>query len=484
VTSRARLIGTSFGAGLLLTAAQLGMGGGLGLLDWRTSASFNVAVTWVAFIFTAATLGGVAAARRRVPVVPVPLIASRRPAWRVAAGRAGVALAAGTGAMVALPFVWLPVSAGVPGVSNAGGTVIACAAGGVAVGLIFGVAAMASGPVAAASAASVLWLWVAALASAILAAIQGGPTGARLGVIESASHWWSGPYAMIGLYAALALTVALIASRLGASRRQIALSGLIGPALLASAYAVAGNGPAGSAGSAGSTASGGGPLTSVGSVDVVGTFSSGGDVRVAALIAAAAGLLSSTVVAMRSSRSTVRTSAGATTVTWPTVAQVAPAVAPAPPPPPAPAPAPARAPAASARRATSAGASTKPARKARTKAASSPAPAAPAPAAAPAAPPPPAPASAAVPKQRKSAASAAVPKGRRSAARKRTAPAEPVAAKVPAAPTPAPDPSVAERLAAAPGERLSRREREHVKWMENLLNTPADPTLTTRRRSS
>jgi hypothetical protein len=33
------------------------------------------------------------------------------------------------------------------------------------------------------------------------------------------------------------------------------------------------------------------------------------------------------------------------------------------------------------------------------------------------------------------------------------------------------------------GERLSRREREHVKWMENLLNTPPDPTLTTRRKS-
>jgi hypothetical protein len=31
---------------------------------------------------------------------------------------------------------------------------------------------------------------------------------------------------------------------------------------------------------------------------------------------------------------------------------------------------------------------------------------------------------------------------------------------------------------------MSRREREHVKWMENLLNTPPDPTLTTRRRSS
>jgi hypothetical protein len=49
--------------------------------------------------------------------------------------------------------------------------------------------------------------------------------------------------------------------------------------------------------------------------------------------------------------------------------------------------------------------------------------------------------------------------------------------------------AAAEAAAAAREERLSRRakeldkrEKEHVDWVQNLVNLPADPTLTTRQR--
>jgi hypothetical protein len=486
VTSRARLIGTSFGAGLLLAAAQLGVGGGIGLLDWRTPAAYTTTLPWVAFIFTAATLGGVAAAKRRVAGAHAMLVGAvpQASALRKSVARIGVTVAAGLGSLAMLPLVWMPVRAGVPGVDNAAGTVVGCAAAGVAVGMIFGVAALAAGPVAAGVAGSALWLWAAAIATAVLAAVRGGPGGAPLGVVEapgSASQWWSGPYAMVGLYATLAFTVAIFAARFGAPRRQVALSGLVGPALLASAYAIAGSGGSVDPGSATGPVAAGSPVG--GSLDSLASASSVSDVRIAALVAALAGLLASTAVAMRRTRSVAPAPVGA--AVWPAEGS-GPAVTTA------------VAASATATRGTATRARANPAvarpavatvaetprttRKA--KRAADPAPAVPAPSA-------PAPS---VPAQRKATSrKSAAPKSaspkvaspkptsRKPAGRK--AAAVDVAAEV--RPEPVAETRQERRLEpVAEAERMSRREREHVKWMENLLNTPPDPTLTTRRSSS
>ena len=477
-----RLIGTSFLAGLLLTAAQLGLGSGLGLLDWHTPGGYGSALAWVAFIFTAATLGGVFVARRRVAGARAALgarpgLAARSGALRVVLRRAGVAIASGTGALVALPLVWLPVRAGVAGVDNPAGTVIGSAVGAVAMGVVFALAALAAGPVAAGLAASALWLWVAALASVTLAVVEGGPAGARLGVIEAPtapSDWWSGPYPMIGLYATLALTVALTASRLGAPRRQIALSGLVGPALLASAYAVAGSGAAGTgaAGTGAGSAVAGGPTIGGSAKDAAAAVDAasaiaGGDVRVAALVAAGVGLLASTLIAMRGPRpalSAARTALTTTLVdeTAVTVAQAPLAPAPAPPPAPAPARAPASSPArakSAARRAGTLDETARPTKRSKSRSTATAKPAAHDAA-------PTAQGTTGIPAPRG-------PAERKATGRKRAARAQPEVA-VPAE----------VRLPVDDNVRMSRREREHVKWMENLLNTPPDPTLTTRRRSS
>jgi hypothetical protein len=463
VTSRARLIGTSFGAGLLLTAAQLGVGGGIGLLDWRTPAAYNTTLPWVAFIFTAATLGGVAAAKRRVAGASALLGGGLPQAsgLRTVVARIGVTVAAGLGSLATLPLVWMPVRAGVPGVDNAAGTVVGCAAAGVAVGMIFGVAALAAGPVAAGVAGSALWLWAAAIATAVLAAVRGGPGGAPLGVVEapgSASQWWSGPYAMVGLYATLAFTVAIVAARFGASRRQIALSGLVGPALLASAYAIAGSGGPVDPGSATGSVAAGSPVS--GSLDAVASASSVSDVRIAALVAAVAGLLASTAVAMRRPRSVVPAPAGA--AVWPAEGSGAVVTTTrAAPPTPTLADTVARTP-----RTTR-----------QAKSAADPTPSVPAPrrptsrkAAAP---------KQAAPKSASPKVASPKPASRKPAGRK--APAVDVATEV--RPEPVAETREERRLEPV-AERMSRREREHVKWMENLLNTPPDPTLTTRRSSS
>jgi len=437
----ARLVGVAFGGALLLTAAQLGVGGGLGLLDWRSpdQAAWDRALTWVPFIFAAAVLGGVAVARRRLSGFgPHPLL------------RIAVAAAAGAGALVALPLVWLPVRIGVAGVQDPASTVVACAAAGAAVGVLFGLASLAWGPVAAGVTASVLWLWVAALASVTLAALDGVAAGARLGVIEAPgrSDWWSGPYPMVGLYATLALTVAATARRLGASRRQIALSGLAGPALLASAYAIAGG-------------------------------TSDGDVRTATLVAAAAGLLASTSLALRAADPVALTAASAPvedparTAALAEAARRARAVEEV--------PRPRRARKSSPSPATTTVSSAEPAarkgsgRRSTTTTATT---------------------TEAAPSSTTSTASAGVA-AKADPGRKRKTPERPVetgaqakpatrerraaakAASTPAASTPAPAPS-----SVTDTEGLSRREREHVKWMETLLNTPPDPTLTPRRRKA
>jgi hypothetical protein len=298
---------------------------------------------------------------------------------------------------------------------------------------------------------------VAALATAVVAAVQGGPAGARLGVIEtpgSASQWWSGPYAMIGLYATLAFAVAMVAARLGAPRRQVALSGLVGPALLASAYAIAGTGGSvdpGSVAVAGSAATG--------SLGTIAPTGSGADVRIAVLVAAVAGLLASTGVAMRRTRSVVPAPVGPVgAAVWPAegsgavVATRAAAVA---------EPVTEVPPKAKATRRGRADAAPKTTRKAA--------------------------ADPAVPAQRKPARKAADAKPAAPAGKTAPRKSTPRKAARDAAPQPRPEPVAEtreERRIETTSERLSRREREHVKWMENLLNTPPDPTLTTRRSSS
>ena len=257
---------------MVITAAQLGIVQGLIVLDWRATAAedlaWKAAQTWLVFVFAAGVLGGVATVRRMLPPVK----------GRVAA-RLGVSICAALGAAMSLPLVWLPLRAAGSTADfspEVGGTVAAGV--GVIVGLILAVAGLTAAPIAWGVAATVVWVWSFALASAAggsLVVTESGPP--RLGVLDGprfagSGQWWLGANLMIVIAVLLGLTLAAIARKARASRLATALSGVAGPVLVAAAYLAAG------------------PAT--------GEDTSHIQAYVASLMAAAAGLLASTAVAI------------------------------------------------------------------------------------------------------------------------------------------------------------------------------------------
>src|ERR1700755_530442 len=94
----------TFGAGALLTAAQVGVASGLSILDWSLGLStihgWGQLLTWVAFIFAAGVVGGA--------VLGWQSLRRARPAstfWT----RVVAVVSAGLGSAIALPLVWIPV---------------------------------------------------------------------------------------------------------------------------------------------------------------------------------------------------------------------------------------------------------------------------------------------------------------------------------------------------------------------------------------
>ena len=236
----------SFGVGAVLAAAQVGVGSGLGVLDWPLSFSairgWGQLLTWVAFIFAVGVAGGAVVGRR----------ALRRPRptltiWT----RAAAAGASGLGSAAAFPLVWIPVRVNQPTVDLAAEVTMAVTAGiGALVGMVLAVIALSWKPVASGVAVSAAWVWLFALISVGLAAKDHVRVTPRLGMIDApqalaSDAWWLGPYLMVGVAALLGLLVAAVAGWKGAGWVGIALSGLAGPGLVASAYLITGWGVSG-----------------------------------------------------------------------------------------------------------------------------------------------------------------------------------------------------------------------------------------------
>ena len=234
------LVGRSLGTAVVITAAQLGIVQGLIVLDWRATAAEDIAwkaaQTWLVFVFAVGVLGGVATVRRMLPPVK----------GRVAA-RLGVSICAALGAALSLPLVWLPLRAAGSTADfspEVGGTVAAGV--GVILGLTLAVAGLTAVPIARGVAATVVWVWSFALASAAwgsLVVTESGPP--RLGVLDGprfagSGQWWLGVNLMIVIAVLLGLTLAAIARKARAGRLATALSGVAGPALVAAAYLAAG----------------------------------------------------------------------------------------------------------------------------------------------------------------------------------------------------------------------------------------------------
>lgn len=241
-----RLAGNSFGAAVIVAAAQLGIGYGLHIVDWgqrfdlgNDNAWYGL-LTWTAFITSVAVLGGAATGGPGIS----------RPGRRVSVpARLTAAIAASLGAMAAVPLAWLPARVARPETPvNPGLSVLIAAAAGAAVGLLLALAALSATTVAGGLAAAVTWVWGGALASAVVAATHGDPLDhPRLALLEMPrlippSAWWFGPELLVGIGVALGAAVAALARRRGLGWLGVVCSGVAGPALIAAAYLIAGPG--------------------------------------------------------------------------------------------------------------------------------------------------------------------------------------------------------------------------------------------------
>jgi hypothetical protein len=252
----ARLVWYAVGVAVISVAAQLGVADALGIIRWDeafvgtagsadaggtagTANAWNALLTWVAFIFVTSVLAGAAIGVRAV----------RRPNRRDGVTpRVVASLAAGVGGSAAVTLAWLPGrSAQAPLGVNSGLVLIMTAGAAIVVGVVLSLVILSAAPLAAGVRSAAAWVWLAGIGSAVIGALTHEPYAApRLGVIDAPSlvpvTWWSGPNLMIAVAVVIGVAVAGVARWAGANRFAVALSGLAGPAVLASAYLIAGPG--------------------------------------------------------------------------------------------------------------------------------------------------------------------------------------------------------------------------------------------------
>jgi hypothetical protein len=237
-----KLIWNSLGVAAIAAAAQLAIAQALGIIRWDASADgsgWSALLTWVAFIYAVAVLGGAAVGRRalRRPTKPDAMPA------RIAA-----ALSAGVGASIAVGLAWLPAKAAKPPVSVHPELLVALTAGtAIVAGIIIAVIALSVPPAAGGVRAAMAWIWLVGIGSAIAGYLTHRPYAApRLAVVDAPSvipvAWWSGPNLMIAVAALLGIGVAAFARWAEAGRLGTAISGFAGPAVVAAAYLIAGAG--------------------------------------------------------------------------------------------------------------------------------------------------------------------------------------------------------------------------------------------------
>src|SRR5262245_34093802 len=236
-----KLVRNSTLAATLVTAAQVGIGSGVGIIDWQPGlagqSDWRALLTWVVFMFAVGTLAGAVLGRRFVPVRLRPL----RPFQRFTAA-AGAAF----GALLAFPVVWLPVSVAHSNVTPQPElTVVIAAAVGTLLGIVVALFALAWEGITGGAALTFAWVWLLAIASAMLSAVNHAAVTPGLGLLDAPSAvppgtWWSGPFLMVGLSAGCGLFVAAVSGWRGARWPGVALSGVVGPALIAAAYLTTG----------------------------------------------------------------------------------------------------------------------------------------------------------------------------------------------------------------------------------------------------
>lgn len=248
-------------AGAGTTAAQLGLGYGLGIIAWvvpttGTGASGTVTTSASGTVTTGAWTAGLAwATWIAATSVVVGAIVGDRVGGNVESGRAvrvswclTMALVATLGTAVAIPLVAVPASAAQIVDNYAPHLLVGIyAAAGVVLGLVVALVALTSRAVAANVIASACWLWAVAVIAVVDSIAAGrGPEYAQLAVwkyTEAGPMWHSfyipGALLMLGTALLVGGLSAFPAAGRGDGRFGVAMSGALGPLLVAVAYALA-----------------------------------------------------------------------------------------------------------------------------------------------------------------------------------------------------------------------------------------------------
>ncbi|GAB1688329.1 hypothetical protein KRM28CT15_01320 [Krasilnikovia sp. M28-CT-15] len=217
-------------------AAQLGLGYGLGVVEWPTTAGVEDSVWlgslgWATWIAASATVFGAVLAGRMPTRTGGP--------WRLA-----LAGAAALGALLTVALIALPARAAVRPDTFAPQTVAAgYALLGVVLGLVVAYWAVVSRPAAANLVATATWLWILAAAAVIAELTLHRPSATYLNSWQFAAPGTQ--YGIIALPSALltllAAAVLGVIGAVGAVRRGdrgvgAATSGAVGPLLVATAF--------------------------------------------------------------------------------------------------------------------------------------------------------------------------------------------------------------------------------------------------------
>ena len=256
-------IALAVGAAAGIAAAQIGVAYGLGIMAWTEpvepahESAWLASLAWTTWIAATSTVVGAVAADRLSSEAPGATPPRRRPgtgggtpagpmattAWRLV-----TALTAAVGGLLTVALVAVPARAAhrpetLAPQMIAGGYAIV----GVAIGILIAVAALSTRPVAVNVIMTTVYMWALAVASVIFGyASHHGLSTAQLGVWRFGSGYFllktfslPGAALMMGVALLFGVLTAWPAVRRGENKVGAAISGAVGPFLVAAAYFLA-----------------------------------------------------------------------------------------------------------------------------------------------------------------------------------------------------------------------------------------------------
>jgi len=248
-------VATAIGIAAAVGAAQLGLAYGLGIVAWLPVADSGDEAAWVASLAWAAWI---AATSVVLGAVRAERLNDAGPAGRAGAGgllitslgRLALAVAAAVGALLTVALIAVPARTAVRVDTFSPQTIAAgYATIGVVVGLLVAIWALASRAAATNVIATVGWLWLLAVVAVLDGVIFGpGLTSAQLGVwqitTDSERYWfrtiyWPGAVLSLGSALLIGMVSAWPSARRARYRIGAAVSGGVGPLLIAAAYFLA-----------------------------------------------------------------------------------------------------------------------------------------------------------------------------------------------------------------------------------------------------